>query len=110
MEIITSIFGLIKNLPASASLVLSLIAIAVAFFLQHKKINIEETTSLSNTQQKQIDSLMSQITLLSEELGKTRDQLSNLHNQNIELMVQLREANRRIGELEALLDKYKKVD
>ena len=110
MEIISSLFGLVKNLPAAASLLLSLLAIGIAAFLQHRKINIEETTSLSNTQQKQIDSLMSQITLLSEELGKTREQLSSLHNQNIELMVQLREANRRIGELEALLDKHKQRD
>lgn len=107
MEIIASFLSLAKNLPASASFVISFVAIAIAFFLQSKKINIEETTSISSTQQKQIDSLMSQIKLLSEELEKTRQQLSELHNQNIELMKQLREANHRIGELEMMLDKHK---
>lgn len=99
--------SLTKSLPASASVILSFIAIGIAFFLQRKKINIEETTSISSNQQKQIDSLMSQIQLLSDELEKTRQQLSELHNQNIELMKQLREANHRIGELEMLLDKHK---
>lgn len=107
MEIITSILGLVKNLPPTASILLSFIAIGIAFYLQRKKINIEETTSISSTQQKQIDSLMTQIELLSQELEKTRQQLTELHNQNIELMKQLREANQRIGELEMLLDKHK---
>lgn len=99
-------FQFIKNLPPAASLFLSLLAIGVAFYLQKSKINIEKKTSITNAQQKQIDSLMQQITLLSDELGKTREQLSDLHNQNVELMTQLREANRRIGELETLLAKY----
>lgn len=99
-------FQFIKNLPPTASLFLSLLAIGIAFYLQKSKINIEKKTSITNAQQKQIDSLMQQITLLSDELGKTREQLSDLHNQNVELMTQLREANRRIGELETLLAKY----
>lgn len=99
-------FQFIKNLPPVASLFLSLLAIGIAFYLQKSKINIEKKTSITNAQQKQIDSLMQQITLLSDELGKTREQLSDLHNQNVELMTQLREANRRIGELETLLAKY----
>ena len=107
MEIISSFLAITKSVPPGASVLLSLIAIFVAFMLQRKKINIEEKTSISTTQQKQIESLMAQITLLSDELEKTREQLSELHNQNIELMTQLREANRRIGELEALLDKHK---
>jgi K+/H+ antiporter YhaU regulatory subunit KhtT len=106
MEIM-SLFAFVKNLPASASILVSVVAILVAFVLQRKKINIEEKTSISSTQQQQIQTLMNQITFLSEELEKTREQLTDLHNQNIELMTQLREANRRIGELEALLDKHK---
>lgn len=99
--------ALAKAVPPSASVFLSLVAIFVAFMLQRKKINIEEKTSISTTQKQQIETLMAQITLLSDELEKTREQLTELHNQNIELMTQLREANRRIGELEALLDKNK---
>lgn len=95
-----------KEVPPSASILLSLLAIGIAFYLQKSKINIEKKTSITNAQQKQIDSLMHQITLLSDELEKTREQLSDLHNQNVELMTQLREANRRIGELETLLVKY----
>lgn len=98
---------LLKSVPPSASVLLSLLAIGIAFYLQKSKINIEKKTSISSAQQRQIDSLMAQITLLSDELEKTREQLSSLHSQNIELMTQLREANRRIGELETLLAKYK---
>lgn len=110
MEIISSLFSLLsqfKNIPVAASAFLSLLVLFVAYVLQNRKINIEEKTSISSTQQKQLETLMHQITLLSDELDKTRDQLSELHNQNIELMTQLREANRRIGELEALLEKHK---
>lgn len=110
MEIISSFLGLVKNLPPTASVLLSFIAIGIAFFLQRKKINIEETTSISTTQQKQIDSLMAQIELLSDELEKTRQQLTELHNQNIELMKQLREANHRISELEMLLDTTNRIN
>ncbi len=110
MEIITSFLSLAKGLPASASVLLSFVAIGIAFFLQRKKINIEETTSISTTQQKQIDSLMTQIELLSDELEKTRQQLTELHNQNIELMKQLREANHRISELEMLLDTTSRIN
>ena len=48
---------------------------------------------------------MEQIEMLSDELSKTREQLTNLHEQNINLMAELRNANRRIGELEVLIEK-----
>jgi predicted nucleic acid-binding Zn-ribbon protein len=53
---------------------------------------------------------MAQIELLSDELEKTRQQLTELHNQNIELMKQLREANHRISELEMLLDTTNRIN
>lgn len=106
MEVLSFFGVLTKSLPAAASIVFSLLAIFLAFYLQRRKINIEEKTSITSSQQKQIDSLMQQITLLSDELEKTRDQLSELHNQNVQLMGQLREANKRIGELETLLMKH----
>jgi chaperonin cofactor prefoldin len=43
--------------------------------------------------------------MLSAELSKARDQLSQIHEQNVKLMHQIRDSNSRIQELEDLLNK-----
>jgi uncharacterized coiled-coil protein SlyX len=68
-----------------------------------RNVNVEEKTSAGSFQVKQIETLMSQIVMLSDELTKTRTQLSAMHEQNLKLMEELREANHRIGELEKML-------
>jgi K+/H+ antiporter YhaU regulatory subunit KhtT len=100
---------LTKNLPTSISVTLSLFAIGIAAYLKFKQVDVDEKTSLSSIHAKQVESLMEQIELLSDELAKTREQLTNLHEQNISLMEELRNANRRIGELEILIDKRSEV-
>lgn len=92
------------ELPIAISALLSAAAIVLVFILNRRKVDIEENTSLSTATARQVDSLMAQIVLLSNELERTREQLSALHIQNIELMTELRAANRRIGELELLID------
>lgn len=108
MELIKELFTLFAHLPTAISIFMSGIALVLVWWMNHRKVDIEEKTSSSSIHERQMQSLMKQIELLSEELEKTRQQLNDLHQQNIELMTQLREANRRIGELETMLDKHNK--
>lgn len=96
---------LLKNLPTSIAIGLSLFSIGIASLLKYKQIDVDEKTTISSIHTKQVESLMEQIEMLSDELSKTREQLTNLHEQNINLMAELRNANRRIGELEVLIEK-----
>lgn len=93
----------VGKLPTAISVSISLLALGLAFILNRRKVDIEAQTSISSATNRQVESLMSQILLLSNELERTREQLSLLHEQNIELMGELRAANRRIGELEMLI-------
>lgn len=95
--------GISGKLPTVVSIALSVLSLFLAFTLNRRKVDIEEKTSISSATARQVDSLMTQIVLLSNELERTREQLTALHEQNIELMVELRAANRRIGELEQLI-------
>jgi hypothetical protein len=47
---------------------------------------------------------LEQVAFLSEELTKARKQLAEIHEQNIKLMEEVRESNKRIQELERMLE------
>ena len=93
----------LQHLPASLSFIVSLGILILGVWLKIKKTDAEEKKNESDIQIAQVESLMQQIKLLSDELDRTRKQLSDLHLQNLELMGQLREANKRISELERAL-------
>jgi uncharacterized coiled-coil protein SlyX len=103
MEMTLSLDQIINNAPTIVSGVSSVLAILLATWLKMRNVNVEEKTSAGSFQVKQIETLMSQIVMLSDELTKTRTQLSAMHEQNLKLMEELREANHRIGELEKML-------
>lgn len=103
MEIIVAALNLLSS-SGGASFLISLAAIIVGAFLYFKKTNIENITSVGSLQQTQIKGLLEQIEFLSEELTKARKQLAEIHEQNIHLMEQIRESNRRIQELENMLN------
>lgn len=99
-ELLTKILG---NIPATASIVISLVAIGLTWFLNLKKVNIQETQTVQQASQQQVQLLMEQIELLSKQLQQAREQLLGLHNQNITLMGQIRSSQQRIIDLERAL-------
>lgn len=101
--LITSIATLNSGSTNTVSIAISLIALLSGAWFYFKKTKIEEYTSVGTLQHQQIESLMAQVKLLSEELSKARVQLSDIHEQNIKLMQQIRDSNSRIQELEDLL-------
>lgn len=103
------IIKIFPQFPTSLSLVISVLILAISIWLNIKKISTEDKKSENEIQVAQVESLMHQIKILSEELDKTRKQLSFLHKENIELMDKLREANRRISELELSLTKLSEI-
>jgi len=105
MEYPVDLVKLLTNLPASFSFIASIVILVLGLWLKVKKTDYEGKKSESDIQVARVESLMRQINLLSEELDKTRNQLADLHRQNLELMLQLREANKRIGQLEIALEK-----
>ena len=103
--IISAAFGSLNGLPSYLSVAVSITILFFAGFLYMKKTNIEEVTSVGTVQHQQIEGLMKQVELLSEELTKARNQLTAIHEQNMKLMVQVRESNIRIQELETIISK-----
>lgn len=110
MELTLDIGNTLQHLPTSLSFIASLGILTLGLWLKIKKSDVEEKKSESEIQIAQVESLMQQIKLLSDELDRTRKQLTELHLQNLELMEQLREANRRIGELELVLERRSESD
>lgn len=87
---------LLTNVPLWLTIPAGLSILLMYLFMNYKKIDRED----KEFQNSRIHQLMDQIKLLSSELEDTRKQISDLHEQNIELMGQLRSANVRISELE----------
>jgi len=100
-----AILTILEKLPTSYTLTVTLLAIIATLWIKYKKVVSEEKETDNSIRNVQVESLVQQITLLSSELEKTRTQLKELHDQNLELMTELRNANKRIGELEVALDR-----
>lgn len=103
MEIIPILVNLTSQVNGAVGLIISLFAIVVVAWAGYKKVDVDERTSNSMVHERQIDSLINQIDLLSKELTLARNQLTEIHEQNINLMSHLRLANHRITELEVML-------
>lgn len=100
---ILEIIGIGTSEMFSAIMAFGILLIAGYMFL--RKTSIEEVTSAGALHTQQIESLMQQVKLLSEELTLARTQLKEIHDQNIALMQQVRDSSKRIQELEDLLSK-----
>jgi peptidoglycan hydrolase CwlO-like protein len=105
MDFSTVIIALLTDRSTITSLIFGSIIIGVSFWFTYRKNTNEEKETEGNIHSSQIKSLLDQIELLSKELTQAREQLTEIHTQNIILMEQVRSSNKRIGELESLLDR-----
>lgn len=87
---------LLTNVPLWVTITAGFSLLVTYIYTNYKKVQLSEETF----QQERMKQLMDQIKSLGSELEDTRRQIAELHEQNIELMGQLREANSRISELE----------
>ena len=93
-----------------ARVIMGIISLAIGAYVFSRKTNLEEYTSRNLIHIDQTKSLLQQIEFLSEELTKARDQLTEIHRQNVELMEKLRQANKRIQDLELFIAVNFKID
>lgn len=84
-----------------------LIVLITALCLKERQALITEHKLVVETNSISSKNLMDHINILNNELEKTRVQLTDLHNQNLELMEKIREANKKISELENALVELK---
>ena len=91
---------LFATVPVWVTIVGALGVLFTFIYVNYKKVQLSEDSQNASIEQSRIQFLMEQIKMLSDELEDTRKQISELHEQNIELMSQLRTANVRISELE----------
>ena len=106
--IIVALLKMVEGSSGLAGIFISVSSLIIGGWLFFRKTNIEEVTSVGTLQQKQITSLLEQIQFLSEELTKARHQLAEIHEQNVNLMQQVRDSNQRMQELERLMESNKR--
>ena len=99
----TLILGALTKLSSAPGILPVLVSLGVLIFgavVMSRKTLIEENTSAGAIHTQQIDNLMAQVKMLSDELTLARKQLHEIHDQNMDLMRQVRDSNFRIQELE----------
>lgn len=109
MELTPIIVAMLENVPTVVSVTFAIVAASIAAWINFRKVDVEGVTSLGAVHNNQVKLLLEQIELLSNELKEAREQLHLIHQQNVQLMEQVRASNRRIGELEQLLDENAKI-
>jgi Tfp pilus assembly protein PilO len=103
MELLNVFLEAVPSIPTFYTVVFAAFALIVTGYLQYKKVDILEKTGASTAHKELMEVLLAQIEMLSQQLDHTREQLNELHDRNIMLMGQLREANFKIADLEHTL-------
>ncbi len=108
MDVLSTIFTAASQLPPVVSIVVGGFGVVVAGWIYYRKVQLEERVAASSIQKIQIKSLLEQIEMLSSDLILARHEMRQLHDQNVKLMVELREANQRISAMESTLNRRRR--
>lgn len=119
-DLVLNIPKLLEGLPQSVSTLIIVLLVLIAVRWKEKKTNVEVRKVDDDIRGQQISGLMAQIKVLTDQIktltediahyqvqiGELRSQLDDQYRQNIQLTTQLKEANKRISELEISLALY----
>ena len=119
-DLILNIPKLLEGLPQSVSTLVIMLLVLIGVRWKEKKTNVEVRKVDDDIRGQQISGLMAQIKVLTDQIktltediahyqvqiGELRSQLDDQYRQNIQLTTQLKEANKRISELEISLALY----
>lgn len=119
-DLILNIPKLLEGLPQSVSTLVIVLLVLIGVRWKEKKTNVEVRKVDDDIRGQQISGLMAQIKVLTDQIktltediahyqvqiGELRSQLDDQYRQNIQLTTQLKEANKRISELEISLALY----
>lgn len=106
MEMTFQAAKLLENIPQGLGAWFTIFLLVVGLWFKYKKNEQEERKLEHDTHKQLVETLNAQVKTLNEQLEATRIQMNELHSQNLVLMTQLRESNRRIVELETKLSMY----
>jgi predicted nucleic acid-binding Zn-ribbon protein len=93
------IVAIMKDMPGYATLILGVLALGFALLIRIRKLDLDEITSIGTLQSNQLQSLQQLVATLTEELTRARDQLTEIHEQNMQLKT-------KVQALEELVKKY----
>ena len=119
-DLVLNIPKLLEGLPQSVSALVIVLLVLIGVRWKEKKTNVEVRKVDDDIRGQQISGLMAQIKVLTDQIkaltediahyqvqiGELRSQLDDQYRQNIQLTTQLKEANKRISELEISLALY----
>nr|DAV42574.1 MAG TPA: SECRETED 45 KDA PROTEIN CYCLE, PEPTIDOGLYCAN, CHAP, CELL [Caudoviricetes sp.] len=119
-DLVLNIPKLLEGLPQSVSTLVIVLLVLIGVRWKEKKTNVEVRKVDDDIRGQQISGLMAQIKVLTDQIktltediahyqvqiGELRSQLDDQYRQNIQLTTQLKEANKRISELEISLALY----
>lgn len=119
-DLVLNIPKLLEGLPQSVSTLVIVLLVLIGMRWKEKKTNVEVRKVDDDIRGQQISGLMAQIKVLTDQIktltediahyqvqiGELRSQLDDQYRQNIQLTTQLKEANKRISELEISLALY----
>lgn len=119
-DLVLNIPKILEGLPQSLSTLIIVLLVLIAVRWKEKKTNVEVRKVDDDIRGQQISGLMAQIKVLTDQIktltedianyqvqiGELRGQLDDQYRQNILLSTQLKEANKRISELEISLALY----
>lgn len=119
-DLVLNIPKLLEGLPQSVSTLVIVLLVLIGVRWKEKKTNVEVRKVDDDIRGQQISGLMAQIKVLTDQIktltediahyqvqiGELRSQLDDQYRQNIQLTMQLKEANKRISELEISLALY----
>ena len=119
-DLVLNIPKLLEGLPQTVSTLIIVLLVLIGVRWKEKKTNVEVRKVDDDIRGQQISGLMAQIKVLTDQIktltediahyqvqiGELRGQLDDQYRQNILLTTQLKEANKRISELEISLALY----
>lgn len=119
-DLVLNIPKLLEGLPQTVSTLVIVLLVLIGVRWKEKKTNVEVRKVDDDIRGQQISGLMAQIKVLTDQIktltediahyqvqiGELRSQLDDQYRQNIQLTTQLKEANKRISELEISLALY----
>lgn len=107
MEGLTALLAAMKEAPAWATLVIVVVFVMFALYLQARKVNVADMTSISSALSAQMSAQMQVSAQLNEQISSLNKQLVEVYAQNKALRDELSAATQKISELEDVLRQHK---
>lgn len=107
MAELTALLSVMKEAPGWATLVIVVVFVMFALYLQARKVNVSDMTSISSALSAQMTAQMEVSSKLNAQIVSLNEQLTEVYAQNKALREELLAATQKISELEDVLRQHK---